>query len=222
MRTFDEILDIAAVRKGNREAVLATATQPRTADELAAIPDDRWLAQFTKGVFRAGFNWKVIEAKWDGFEEALNGFDVGTCAMMPDEWFDELVRDKRIVRNAAKIMSIRDNAVFIQAASKQAGGFGRKIGDWPSTDYVGLLDWIKKNGSRLGGTTGQYALRFMGKDSFILARDVVGRLIAEGVIDKPPTSKKAMAAVQQAFNTWSEQSGQPLNVISRVLAQSTG
>lgn len=222
MRTFDEILDIAAARKGGRDVVLADATQPKTADDLAAIPDDRWLAQFTKGVFSAGFNWKVIEAKWDGFEEAFKGFDVGASAMMSDEWFDELIQDTRIVRHGAKILSIRDNAVFIQEASKEAGGFGRRIGDWPSTDYVGLLDWIKKNGSRLGGTTGQYALRFMGKDSFILARDVVGCLIAEGVIDKPPTSKKAMAAVQQAFNTWSEQSGQPLNVISRVLAQSTG
>ncbi|MEM9715321.1 MAG: hypothetical protein AAF826_02270 [Pseudomonadota bacterium] len=60
----------------------------------------------------------------------------------------------------------------------------------------------------------------MGRDSFILSRDVIARLIAEGVIDKAPTSKKTMSAVQTAFNTWRDQSGRSLTEISRVLAMS--
>ena len=56
------------------------------------------------------------------------------------------------------------------------------LGGWPSTDYIGLLAFMKSGGSRIGGNTGQYAMRFMGRDSFILSRDVVARLIAEGVI----------------------------------------
>jgi len=51
---------------------------------------------------------------------------------------------------------------------------------------------------------------------------VLARLAAEGVIDKAPTSKMAWAAVQEAFDTWRAQSGQPLTTISRVLAQSIG
>jgi hypothetical protein len=50
----------------------------------------------------------------------------------------------------------------------------------------------------------------------------VARLVAEGVVDKAPSSKKAWAAVQDAFNTWRAQSGQSLTTISRVLAQSIG
>ncbi len=63
-------------------------------------------------------------------------------------------------------------------------------------------------------------MRFMVRDSFILSRDVVARLVAEGVVDKAPTSKGAMRAVQDAFDRWMDQSGRGLTQISRVLAMS--
>jgi len=96
------------------------------------------------------------------------------------------------------------------------------VADWPASDYAGLLETMKKDGTRLGGTTGQYFLRTMGVDGYILSKDVVGRLVAEGVIDKSPTSKSAMKAVQAAMNTWAEQSGRSLKEISRILATSCG
>jgi len=222
MRSFDDILAISAERKGGFGAVLDDITPPLDRQVLAAIPDDRWLSMMTKCVFQAGFNWKVIENKWDGFEEAFHGFDVGRCAMMNDEWFDALVSDRRIVRNAQKIETVQKNAVFVTDSASTAGGFGAFIADWPNEDYVGLIQLLKSQGARLGGVTGQYFLRTMGKDSFILSRDVVARLIAEDVIDKSPTSKRALANVQSAFNEWREQSGKSFNVISRVLAQSIG
>ena len=222
MRSFEEILDIAAERKGGRAAVLDGIDRPLSAEALAAIPDDRWLAQMAKGVFQAGFNWKVIETKWPGFEDAFHGFDVGRVAMMSEDWFDELLQDTRIVRNGAKIRSVQQNAVFVQEVSVEAGGFGRKIAGWPGEDQAGLLRWLGKEGSRLGGATAQYFLRAMGKDSYILSRDVVARLVAEGVVDKAPSSQKSMAAAQAAFNRWAKESGQGLTVVSRVLAQSIG
>ena len=48
MRPFAEIRDIAIARKGSLEAVLANLPVPRTPAELAAIPDDRWLAQISR------------------------------------------------------------------------------------------------------------------------------------------------------------------------------
>jgi len=222
MRSFDEILAISAERKGSFSAVLGGIEAPLTHAELSKISDDRWLSQMTRGVFQAGFNWKVIENKWSGFEAVFHGFDVGKCAMMNDDWFDALVADKSIVRNPIKIRTVQENAVFVGEYSKSTGCFGSFIASWPEDDYVGLLQILKSEGSRLGGTTGQYFLRAMGKDSFILTRDVVARLVAEGVIDKAPTSKRALNQVQAAFNTWQDQSGRSLKVISRVLAQSTG
>ena len=82
------------------------------------------------------------------------------------------------------------------------------------------MDVLKKRGSRLGGTTAQYLLRLIGKDAFVLSRDVTAALIAASVIDKPPTSAKARRAVQDAFNGWMSESGRPLVQISRTLALS--
>ena len=219
MHHFDEIHALAAARHGGPAALEAKLTRPASAAELAALPEDRWLSVITKCVFQAGFNWKVIEAKWDGFEAAFDGFDIGRCALMDDEKFDALLQDARIVRNGTKIATVRDNAAFLLEL-RDEGGAGQVLGGWPSTDYVGLLDLLKRRGSRLGGTTAQYAMRFAGRDSFILSRDVTARLIAEGVVDKAPTSKKAMTQVQAAFNTWMDQSGRSLTEISRVLAMS--
>lgn len=222
MRNFDALLAIAAERKGSVEAVLASIEAPKSAEDLAKIPEDRWLSMMTKCVFRAGFSWKVIAHKWDGFETAFDQFDIGRCAMMDDEWLDQLISDKRIVRNGQKIMTVQRNAAFIASRASSDRGFGQFIADWPAEDYLGLVALLKKEGARLGGTTGQYFLRHMGKESFILTRDVIARLIVEEVIDKPPTSKRALAEVQRAFNTWRDQSGQSFNIISRVLAQTIG
>jgi len=38
---------------------------------------------------------------------------------------------------------------------------------------------LKKHGQRLGGNTGPYALRLLGKDTFILSSDVEGYLRAK-------------------------------------------
>ncbi|MGR3839464.1 MAG: DNA-3-methyladenine glycosylase I, partial [Cognatishimia sp.] len=209
MRSYQEIFDIAADRKGGSGALAALIEPSLTAKELARIPEDRWLAQFTKCIFQAGFNWKVIEAKWDGFETAFHGFDVNRVAFFHDEEFDALLSNKDVVRNGTKLRSVIDNAIFIQELRAE-GGVAKVIADWPSTDFIGLLELLKKRGARLGGNSATYALRFIGRDSFILSQDVTARLIAEGVIDRPATSKTALRVVQGAFNTWMDQSGRGL------------
>jgi 3-methyladenine DNA glycosylase Tag len=219
LRNFDEIFAIAAERKGGVDALEAMLEPPLSVAELAKIPEDRWLSMITRCIFQAGFSWKVIDAKWDGFEAAFDQFDVGRCAFMDDEKFDALVRDTRIVRNPRKIVTVRENAAFLMELRKD-GGAGQVLGGWPSTDYIGLLDLLKKQGAHLGGNSAQYAMRFMKRDSFILSQDVTARLIAEGIIDKPAGSKSSMKAVQAAFNVWMDQSSRSLTEISRVLAMS--
>ncbi len=220
MRSFEEIFEIAAARKGGAGALGDLITAPQTNAELENISNDRWLSCMSKCIFQAGFNWKVVDSMWPGFEIAFNGFDIGRCAMLNDDDFDRLVSDKSIVRHGTKIRSVQHNAVFINQLTGEYGSAAKAIANWPADDYIGLLAMLKKRGSRLGGNTGQYFLRFMGVSGFILSRDVCTRLIGEGIIDKAPTSQKAMKAVQEAFNLWRQQSGRPLTEISRVLAMS--
>ncbi len=222
MRSFDEILAIAADRKGGVEAVMADIPKPRTADELAATPDSEWLAAMTRGIMQAGISWQVVDNKWPGITEAFLDFDISRIAIQPDDWYYDLCEDTRVIRSPPKIRAVLDNAEFIRRTAAEAGSFGRKVGDWPAEDFAGLVQWLQSEGSRLGGSTGPYMLRQMGKESYIPSDHVVARLAAEGVIDKAPTSKKGWAAVQAAFNAWHAQSGQNLTTISRVLAQSVG
>ena len=217
MHSFDEIWKIAAARKGGDAAVEAALQYPKTRDQIAATPDDRLLSLMTRCIFQSGFTWKVIEAMWPGFEAAFDGFDIGRCAMLHDEDFERLVSDSRIVRHGQKIRSVQENAVFLSELAREYGSAARFFAGWPSENYMGLLDVLKKRGSRLGGNTGQYFLRFSGIDSFILSQSVVNRLIAEGVVDKQPSSAKDKAAVQAAFNEWRAHSGRSLTEISRVL-----
>ena len=46
-------------------------------------------------------------------EAAFDGFDVHRCAMASDEDLDRLLSDTRVVRNGAKIRSVRENAAFL-------------------------------------------------------------------------------------------------------------
>jgi hypothetical protein len=63
-------------------------------------------------------------------------------------------------------------------------------------------------------------LRAIGKPAFIATSDVVAALIREGVVDRLPSSKRDLAAVQAAFNQWSNESDRDLTAISRILAMS--
>ncbi|WP_286830068.1 MULTISPECIES: DNA-3-methyladenine glycosylase I [Kordiimonas] len=222
MRTFAEILEIAADRRGSVEIVEGMLPEIKTPEELYGIPEDRILAGMTKAVFQAGFSWKVIDNKWPGFEEAFEGFVPVRWKFMSDDDLDSLIKDTRIVRNGPKILTVRDNAILVCDLEDEYGSAAKCIADWPAEDFVGLLEMLKKRGGRLGGMTGQIFLRYLGRDGWALSQDVVAALIREGVVDKAPTGKGAMRAVQAAFNDWAEESGRPFAHISRILSYTVG
>lgn len=220
--SFKKIEALAGKHHGGPKGIRSVLDQWTVDENLNAKKDAQFLAGMAKAVFSSGFSWKVIENKWRGFELAFDKFDPRKVANYGDDKIDALLKDTRIVRNGAKIMSTIENARFIVATAKSHGSFGRFLANWPETDQVGLMDHLKKNASRLGGATVQYFLRFEGWDAFILSGDVVKALIREGVVSKAPTSKKDLAAVQAAFNAWREESGRPVREISRILALSVG
>jgi 3-methyladenine DNA glycosylase Tag len=224
MKTFDEIYARAAERKGGEAALEALIAEwpPKSKAELAAIPDHRWLAEMTRGVFRAGFNWQVIDNKWPGFEAAFHAFDPPLNAAMSEEEFDAHLKDAGIIRNAQKVASVRANAQFLVDLANEHGSAARFFADWPDSDFVGLLELMKQRAARCAGETAMRFFRGMGKPAFITTRDVAAALIDAGVLTKPPSGKKDFAAVQDAFNAWSAESGRDLNAVSRVLALSIG
>jgi 3-methyladenine DNA glycosylase Tag len=224
MRDFDQIVAIAAGRRGGMGALEdeLASTRSLSAEAIAMMPDDRILSAMTRHVFRAGFSWKVIDDKWHAFEAAFDRFDPARCAAMSEERFDALLKDKSIIRNGAKIRSVLANAQLVVDLAAGHGSAARFFADWPDSDYVGLLDLLRKRGNRLGGEAAMRFLRSIGKPAFIPTRDVVAALIREGVLDREPSGKRDFAVMQAAFNRWSMGSGRDLTALSRVLAMSIG
>ncbi len=223
MIPFETILRRAEHRKGGAEQLARLLPPKPEPKALAKLKDDRVLSEMTKRVFSAGFAWSVIEAKWPGFEEAFLGFEPSRLTFEPDDFWDQLTKDARIVRNGAKIGSVRANARFIREVAKEHGSFGRFLAGWLSSDEVGLLDVLAERGSRLGGNTGQMLLRFLGWDGFVTSKDVVACLRDAGLdVAEEVKSKRDLAKVQAQFNAWAKETGLPYVHISRICAFSMG
>ena len=223
MQSFASIRARAADRKGG-DAVLDSllGSTPDNA-ALTAISDDRILSTMTQRIFSAGFVWSVIDQKWPGFEAAFLRFEPKALLFQPDDFWHDLAADARIVRNPQKIRSVRDNAAFVDRVSREHGGFGKFLAGWPADDQVGLTAYFAKHGSRLGGNTGQYLLRWLGWDTFVVSSDMAAALRDAGLdIAESPTSKKDLAAIQAQVNAWAAETGLPRAHLSRILALSIG
>ena len=221
--SFKAIRARAEKRKGGPKALEKLLPAKPNIKALQGLADDRVLSEMSKRVFSAGFAWSVIEQKWPGFEKAFLGFKPAKLIFQPDDFWHELLSNTAIVRNGAKINSVRDNAAFVQEIAKEHGSFGKFLAKWPSSDEVGLLNLLSKRGSRLGGNTGQMFLRFIGWDGFVTSQDVVACLRDAGLdISAEVTSKSDLAKVQAQFNAWAEETGLPYVHLSRICAMSVG
>ena len=223
MSGFDDIQSRAQSRKGGARALKALLPKVATNKQLIELGDDRYLAMMTKSINQAGFSWKVIENKWPSFEEAFLGFDPRKLSYLSPEQWEAFTSDKRVVRNWQKIKALQDNVFFVQDESRRSGGFGKFIAQWPVDDQIGLMAYLKKNGSRLGGQSALWFLRRVGKDCFITARDVVVLLRSIGLdIAENPTSKRDLTKIQAQFNEWHIETGLPYSHLSRIAACSVG
>lgn len=219
---FSNIYARAAKRKGGEDKLALLIGEPLSASELASVSDDRFLAEFTKKVFQSGFVWRVVRQKWPHFEREFFGFDIEKMLLMPDEMFEEKARNPDIIRNLSKVFTIRSNALMISQVQKSHGSFAEFISDWTSTDIIGLWDFLKKYGARLGGNTGPYALRAIGKDTFLLSQDVEGYFVSHNIISGSARSKRSLKAMQEQFNEWQQQTGLSMQALSQILSMSVG
>lgn len=239
---FTAIYQRACQRKGGDTALKALTSKPLAPATLAQLPDNQLLAELTKKVFQSGFVWRVVRQKWPGFCELFFDFDIEKVLLLSDEMLEKKAADPRIIRNLSKVFTIRDNALMIfnvqqqevqqqevqqqeaqqQEVQQEQQSFARFIADWPTDNIIGLWAYLKKHGARLGGNTGPYALRAIGKDTFLLTQDIEAYLRAYGVFDGGINSQRSLKQIQQQFNLWQQQSGLSLQEISQIVALSCG
>ncbi len=219
MTPFATILEAARTRHG-AAALEARLPQPKTAAELKATPDDRYLSQMSRRIFRAGLKHSLVDAKFPAFEEVFHGFDPRRVRAMSDEALEALLGDARLIRHWGKLKSVRDNAAAMLEVAAGHGSFGAWLAAWPGADIVGLWEALAKQFSQMGGNSGPMFLRMVGKDTFIPTPSVVAALKQCGVVAAPPKNRQDRARVQAAFNAWAAESGRPLCQLSLILAAS--
>jgi len=216
---FSSILEAARTRLG-AAAIEARLPQPRSASELKAMKDDRYLSQMSLRIFRAGLKHSLVDAKWPAFEEVFDGFEPRRVRAMPDDALEALLADTRLIRHWGKLKSVRNNATAMMAVADEHGSFGAWLADWPTTNIVELWEALAKRFNQMGGNSGPTFLRMVGKDTFILTPSVTAALKRWGAADSPPKTRRDRAAVQSCFNAWAAETSRPLCQLSLVLAVS--
>ena len=222
IEAFSAIYQRACGRKGGKAALATLLPANLTAAEITQYSDAQLLSVMSRQVFQSGFVWRVVVNKWPAYEKAFFGFEPHKVLMLSPEQIQARAQDANLIRHFKKTQAIYDNALMIHHITVEHGSFAKFIASWPEDDITGLWGELKKRGSRLGGNTGPYFLRGIGKDTFLLTDDVQGYFKAHKLVDSGFSSQSGLRQVQAVFNHWQQESGLSLANISRILAFSVG
>ena len=217
---FEAIEERARERLGGAQALVDRLPVPKSAGDLRAMPDDRYLSEMSRRIFRAGLKYSLVDGKWPAFEEAFLGFAPQRVVAMSDDELEALLEDKRLIRHWGKLKSVRANAAAMMQLAGQNNGMGAYLADWPREDLVGLWADLAKRFTQLGGNSGPYFLRMVGKDTFILTEAVIKALNHWDAFAGTPKSKGDRTQVQDVFNVWHRATSRPYCQLSMILAAS--
>jgi DNA-3-methyladenine glycosylase I len=87
---------------------------------------------------QAGLSWSTILKRRDGYREAYDGFDAERMAAYDDARQAQLLTDRRIIRNRAKVRAFRDNAAAVLALRAETGGLDAYL--WGFVDGQPVLN----------------------------------------------------------------------------------
>lgn len=96
--------------------------------------DDGYLFEmFVLESFHCGLSWLLILKKREAFREAFDGFDANKIAAYDEKKIDELLGNKEIVRNRAKILATIENAKSYLKVVEEFGSFSEYM--WRFTNH---------------------------------------------------------------------------------------
>lgn len=86
--------------------------------------DDRYLFEMLiLELFQAGLSWECILNKRDDFKLAYDNFDFDKVCNYDDEKIEELLNNKKIIRNRLKIKASIENAKIFRLITNEFGSF---------------------------------------------------------------------------------------------------
>ena len=115
-----------------------------------------------KAMFQSGISWRVVESKWPGTREALQGFDLRIIANFTDADLDELAKDTRLIRHRRKLAALVDNARRMLELEEEHGSFPNYLRSHGG--FEGTLKDIRKQFKYMGDAGTFYFLWVVGED----------------------------------------------------------
>ena len=165
---FEAIEERARERLGGAQALVQRLPLPKSADELRATPDDRYLSDMSRRIFRAGLKYSLVDGKWPVFEEVFVGFAPRRVVAMSGRGAGGPARGQ------APDPPLGQAQVGARERHRHDAGRRGRTAAWALTWRTGratilIGSWadLAKRFTQLGGNSGPYFLRMAGKDTFI-------------------------------------------------------
>jgi hypothetical protein len=114
------------------------------------------LEVMTRAIFQAGLSWAFIDARWDAFRTAFEGFDVNVIATYGDGEIERLMSADGVVHSRSKIAGTIANARALKALAAEHGDVAAYARSFAS--YDALHADAKKRFAYLGDLSCYYWL----------------------------------------------------------------
>jgi 3-methyladenine DNA glycosylase Tag len=127
--------------------------------------DDAYFENMTRVIFLAGLSWRTIDRKWPNFKKAFKEFSIDEVAKFDERDVKELMNNKGIVRNLAKITATIDNAKQFQIIREEYGSFKSYLDSLDkSNNYILVVKELGRRFRRLGPSSARIFLYSVGED----------------------------------------------------------
>jgi DNA-3-methyladenine glycosylase I len=118
----------------------------------------------TRVIFLAGLSWKMIDKKWSSFKRAIRNFSIKRVAAFDETNLQQLVSDRSIVRNRAKIKATIEKAKRFQKTTQEHGSFQRFLDSLDkSNNYTFVIKELGKRFRRIGPSSARIFLYSVGE-----------------------------------------------------------
>lgn len=139
---------------------------PLTADDLDRLAFEA----LARRILAGGLTWVQVDARWPATRDALAGCDPGVVAALDDDALRHVMLRPDVLRNAARLRSVVDNARAFQEIAAEHGTVHAWLASLRSLTWE---DRVTALSDRLRGVRERRAWRFL-------------REIGEPVPDAPP------------------------------------
>lgn len=87
---------------------------------------------------QAGLSWLTVLSKRRAYQEAFHYFDISYCMQLTDEDIEKIRENYQVIKNRAKLKSVRSNAIAIREIQKEFGSLSDYM--WQYTHHKPIIN----------------------------------------------------------------------------------